>query len=164
MPRVGDAGATYLGVDPGASGGIVSIRGNLVAATKMPETEQDVWTLVSSHSHLFGESTFAALEKVGGYVGDGGNPGSAMFKFGASYGGLRMALTAARIPFEEVTPQSWQKGLAIPKREKGESKTDWKNRLKRKAQQLFPSVEVTLATADALLIAEYCRRVRQGKL
>ncbi len=30
--------------------------------------------------------------------------------------------------------------------------------------QLFPKVEVTLATADALLIAEYCRRKQTGTL
>ena len=39
------------------------------------------------------------------------------------------------------------------------SKTEWKNKLKAKAQQLFPvwSKRITLATADALLIAEYGR-------
>jgi hypothetical protein len=33
-----------------------------------------------------------------------------------------------------------------------------KNVTKRKAQELFPSLKITHATADALLIAEYLRR------
>ena len=36
-------------------------------------------------------------------------------------------------------------------------KTEWKNILKKKAQQLFPYAKVTLATSDALLICEYGR-------
>ena len=34
---------------------------------------------------------------------------------------------------------------------------EWKNILKKKAQQLFPYAKVTLATSDALLICEYGR-------
>ena len=75
-----------------------------------------------------------------------------------------MALIAAGIPFEEVIPRTWQKGVGITPRGKGETKTRFKNRLKAKASQLFPKVNVTLATADALLIAEFCRRKRTGTL
>ena len=75
-----------------------------------------------------------------------------------------MALTAAGIPFEEVTPVVWQRGLGIPVRKKDESRSQFKGRLKAKAQQLFPQVKVTLKTADALLISEYCRRKREGRL
>ena len=82
-----------------------------------------------------------------------------MFKFGMSYGGLRMALVAAGIPFTAVTPQKWQKALGIPHRERTESKTQWKQRLKRKAEQLFPNHKLTLAISDALLIAHYCRMI-----
>ena len=47
---------------------------------------------------------------------------------------------------------------------KTESKTEWKNRLKGMAQQLYPDLKVTLATADALLIATYCKRKHEGTL
>ena len=43
-------------------------------------------------------------------------------------------------------------------RSTGYSKTEWKNKLKAKAQQLFPGEKVTLATCDSLLIAEYGRK------
>ena len=169
MPPVGLIADTriYLGLDPGASGGIAWVSSDSVESVAMPSTDRDIWDWLTAPGP-FGEErtlpTHAVLEKVNGYVGDGGNPGSAMFKFGTSYGSLKMALTAAGIPFEEIPPQTWQKALGIPKRKKGESKTVWKNRLKAHAQRLFPQEKITLATADALLIATYCKRKCEGLL
>jgi Holliday junction resolvasome RuvABC endonuclease subunit len=70
------------------------------------------------------------------------------FSFGNGFGHLEMALTAAGIPFTRVRPQVWQKALGCL------TKGD-KNVTKRKAQELFPSIKATHATADALLIAQY---------
>ena len=70
------------------------------------------------------------------------------FTFGRGYGNIEMALTAAGIPFERVRPQVWQKALGCL------TKGD-KNITKRKAQELFPSIKVTHAIADSLLIANY---------
>lgn len=165
MPKLAEIAnrpTVYIGVDPGASGGIVELYPDLTAAFPMPVTERDICGLLSGAATGCANA-FAVIEKVSGYIGEG-QPGSAMFKFGMSYGGLRMALIAAGIPFEEVTPQAWQKALGIGKRDKAESRTQWKNRLKAKAQQLFPQVKVTLATADALLIALYCKRKHTGTL
>lgn len=167
MPRVVEPSNNdiYLGIDPGMGGGMAWL-GLLTQAIPMPDTERDIWTQISylgANGGIQPTADFAVIEKVSGYIGQA-QPGSAMFKFGQSYGSLRMALIAANIPFEEVTPQKWQKGLGIVPRKRDESKGSWKNRLKARAQQLFPSAKVTLQTADALLIAEYCRRMRQGKL
>ena len=168
-----DKPRVYLGIDPGASGGLAvvyryGVRDGSVEAVPMPATERDIWDwfVQWKDSGLGRSKPIAVIEKVTGYIGDGGNPGSAMFKFGTSYGGLRMALIAAEIPFEEITPQAWQKASGIfPRKSRGgETKTQWKNRLKSKAQQLFPLVKVTLPTADALLIAEYCMRKHEGRL
>lgn len=41
-------------------------------------------------------------------------------------------------------------------------KTAWKNKLKAEAQRLFPSIKVTLKTADALLIYEYAKKESTG--
>ena len=165
MPRV--TSSIYLGIDPGASGGLAILNGSATEAVAMPATERDVWLWICSDSPATREylPQFAVIEKVGGYVrGASGNVGSAMFRFGVSYGGLRMALVAAGIPFEEVPPRKWQKALGISPRRKDEARVQWKNRLKAKAQQLFPRECVTLATADALLIATYCMRKRTGTL
>ena len=150
----------YIGIDPGLSGGLACIEGAEAKVFPVPRTERDVWEWFDN-ARTTASIVFAVIEKVHAMPGNGV---SSMFKFGTGYGGLRMALTAAEIPWEEATPQAWQKGLGISKRDKAESGTEWKNRLKAKAQQLFPSVRVTLATADALLIAEYCKRKREGSL
>jgi Holliday junction resolvasome RuvABC endonuclease subunit len=148
----------YMGIDPGQSGGIALIRGTgkVLILETMPSTERDIWLLLKSLEELPHK---VYIEKVHAMPQQGV---SSTFKFGVGYGGLRMALTAAGIPFDEVTPQLWQKALGVVKRAKTESKNDHKKKLLQKAQQLFPNVKITLKTADALLLAEYCRRVCMG--
>jgi hypothetical protein len=111
------------------------------------------------------------IEKVGGYIqaskdgqAGGAQPGSAAFKFGASYGALKAFLVAGSVPFEEITPAVWQRGVGLTPRAKGETKTAWKNRIKAHTQQLFPGRKITLAVADAILLAEYARRKMSGIL
>ena len=149
----------YIGIDPGKNGGIAWMHGKHIEiaadnrAVKMPQTEQDLWQAIAK---LEDTGCRAIIEKVSARPDQGV---SSMFRFGQSYGSLRMALIAAGIPFDEVTPQKWQKELGLIRTNKNESNTDKKNRHKAKAQQLFPEMKVTHAIADALLIAEYCRRV-----
>ena len=156
--------SVYIGVDPGTTGGLVALTQQPSGSvwerfTSMPRTERGIWDWFDTP--LFQGSVgpvIAVIEQVSGYLGEA-QPGSAMFKFGASYGGLRMALVAAGIPFAAVRPQVWQKLLGIKPRRKKENRTAWKNRLKSEAERLFPDLKITLATADALLIAYYCRKV-----
>ena len=154
----------HIGIDPGKSGGIALITNILDSTTKMPSTEADVsnwlWTAKEFTSTKFG-GLFASIEKVHSMPGQGVR---SMFTFGRNYGFLRGCLISLRIPFEEVMPRTWQKGLGIPVRKTNETKTQFKNRLKARAQQLFPEKTLTLATCDAVLIAEYSRRKRKGEL
>jgi hypothetical protein len=56
-----------------------------------------------------------------------------------------------------VRPATWLK--AHPLGTKGDlTTTAWKNKLKARACELFPSVTVTLWNADALLILDAARR------
>ena len=160
-----------IGIDPGKSGGIAWIGDGECTAVPMPATERDLWAL------LFGlgmkEEPFALLEHVHGGVFGGGSPcpvckqrrqvgAVSQFNFGMNYGLLRMALTGADIPWEEVAPRKWQQefGLVFPKA-RGLTTTQKKNFHKAHAQQLFPKIKITHAIADALLIAEFCRRIRK---
>lgn len=142
---------TILAIDPGASGGLVyglAPYKEPVSHT-MPETVHDLAELLRNAS--FEGPIHAAVELVGGYVGGVGAPGSAMFNFGQNFGQILGILAALQIPFTLVRPQAWQKALSLGT-SKGLTKTQWKNRLKAKAQQLYPQSKITLATSDAFLI------------
>jgi len=147
----------YIGIDPGLSGGLALINDNGDALTeRMPKTERDAIDLLAKW--FWSGGTFAVIEHVWSVPGQGGG-----FAFGQNVGTLRTALTAARIPFDAVIPRRWQAALGIAYAT-GATDTEKKNITKRRAQQLFPALTVTHAIADALLIAEYCRRSRRGLL
>lgn len=152
----------FLGIDPGQSGGfaILESAGVVIDVTPMPDTEADI----AAYLREFGMSIrMAYIEAVHSMPKQGI---ASAFKFGCGYGGLRMALVCLRIPFESVTPGSWQKrlGAIVHGRTLNSSKTAKKNGTKARAQELFPGRKITHATADALLIAEDCRRcVLHGK-
>lgn len=144
----------YIGIDPGKHGGIavMGADGDVLDVVKMPGTPQDLLDFLEQYK----DDSFCTLERVGGMPGNGG---SAMFNFGKGYGHLQMALLALHIPTEDVTPNKWEKTYQLGSSGKY-TKTEWKNRLKAKAQQMFPHLgkKITLATCDALLICEYGRR------
>ena len=134
---------TIIGIDPGTNGGIAWITGGKPCVERMPDTLKDLWELLrdiasegACHAYLEAVSSSPQMGVV------------SSFTFGRGYGNLEMALTAAGIPFTRIRPQVWQKELGCL------TKGD-KNVSKRKAQELFPSLKVTHATADALLIATY---------
>lgn len=149
----------FLGIDPGKGGGIVILDhlGTVIRAIKMPATDRDLLEALGVHFPTVGAEsegaiwvtpTRALLERVSSSPQMGV---VSAFTFGKGYGAVQMALTAARIPFDLVSPQCWQQAMGC--RTGGD-----KNISKRRAQQLFPTVTVTHAIADALLLAEYCRR------
>jgi hypothetical protein len=157
----------YLGIDPGLSGGIAGICSGRIRYYRMPATAGDI------HAILLDETrdrplnrTVCAIEKVQSSPQMGV---VSAFTFGKNYGTLLGILASLAIPTEEVSPQRWQKALGIPPRKKSgkqaETQGQFKRRLRAKAQQLFPSLDLwketmgaQLACCDALLLAEYYRR------
>jgi hypothetical protein len=150
---------TIIAIDPGKNGGIAVfdvVRRKIVSLVKMPDTPTDILNFLTPYA----VNSVCYLEKVGGLPGMGG---SAMFNFGKGYGHIEMALLANKIKTVTVTPQRWQKTLQLGTKG-NKSTTEWKNKLKAKAQQLYPEVEkITLATSDALLILEHARIVERQK-
>lgn len=140
-------GKIIIGIDPGANGGIAIVDGAELSAYNMPATPADLLAFIKQYQ----DNAICYMEKVGGMPGNGG---SAMFNFGKGYGHLEMALIAAGIPTVTVTPAKWQKHFQLGTGA-GKTKTEWKNILKAKSQQLCPRLKVTLKTADAILIALY---------
>lgn len=136
---------TYIGIDPGGSGAIAVIGPlGYIHTIRNSETEHDL----SDFLRVWGENNaVAVIEAVHSMPKQGV---SSSFKFGASYGFLRGLLVAHCIPFETVTPQKWQKQMGCM------SKGD-KNVTKAAAQRLWPDEKIVHATADAMLLAAYCR-------
>jgi len=146
----------YIGIDPGVGGGLAVVSGGGAAlAIKMPETKRDVcdWLRLASGS-VCGPDAIATLE----FVRSSPQMGvTSAFTFGRGYGNLEMALVACGIPFDEVTPRKWQQAMRC-------LTGGDKNVSKARAQELFPDMKVTHYTSDALLLAEYCRRLHTGML
>ena len=84
-----------------------------------------------------------------------------VFNYGIGYGAIRAALQIGMYPFQEITPMKWKKEFALIKKEKEDSVAV--------AHQLFPNAPlfrdkrgggkvILHGRAEALLMAEYCRR------
>lgn len=148
---------TIIGIDPGKKGAIAiwPIGARFPGVIKMPETERDLLDALADHA-----PAIVFLERVGGFIGKGGKGvgvGPAMFNFGMGYGTIIGIVTALKYQLELVLPQKWQKHFSFGT--KGVmTDIQWKNKLKQKAQQIFPDVKVINDTADALLIMEYGRK------
>ena len=136
-----------IGIDPGINGGIAFIpTSGEPWAHKMPETDRDLIDLLRDSIRDMEARAVIELVHYSPQMGV-----KSAFTFGEGYGRLQMVLTAMGIPYERVRPAIWQKAMGCL------TKGD-KNVSKRRAQELFPALKVTHATADALLIAEYARR------
>lgn len=150
----------FVGVDPGTKGGaaLVTPDGDLFEVLKFADaTDRDILDTFIRWGRM-GIEPWAMIEKVNAMPArskDGTRRvgTKSMFVFGEGYGKLQMALMAAGMWIERVTPSVWQKAMAC--RTGGD-----KNISKARAQELFPGAHVTHAVADAMLIAEYCRRTR----
>lgn len=152
----------YIGIDPGKSGAIAAIvelsdgvgtYSRYIHWAKNSETELDISQWVYALIGETNEEHFAYIENVHSSPQMGVK---SAFTFGDSTGFLRGLLTAHEIPFEKVSPQKWQKAM-------GCMSAGDKNVTKQAAQRLFPREKITHANADALLLAEYCRRMRTGR-
>jgi len=141
-----------IGIDPGSNGGIAWHDGERARVVKMPATLQDLWELIGGICGLTSNHGYTLCRAYIEQVHSSPQMGvTSAFTFGNGFGHLEMALTAAGIPFVRVSPQKWQGALGC--RTGGD-----KNVSKARAQELFPDLKPTHATADALLIMEYGRR------
>jgi hypothetical protein len=156
----------YIGIDPGASGAIAVIDSDLklVVLRLQKVTDKDVSNFLQEISFNY-DRVFCVKEKV--WAMPAKNPdgtmrtmgAQTMFEFGLNNGFILGLLTAWNIAYEEKTPQTWMKLFSM-KREKEESQTDYKRKLKEQAEKLFPNIKITNDMADAILIAEFNRRTK----
>lgn len=137
----------YIGIDPGKNGAIAFLSAYWNAVTVgLDSTPRDISDSLAEMAKNY--KCVAIIEQVSSSPQMGVK---SAFTFGQGFGMLEGLLTAHCIPFERVRPQVWQKAM-------GCMTGGDKNITKRRAQELFPKTKITHKIADALLIAEYCRR------
>lgn len=148
---------SILAVDPGVNGGLALFTPSegTVEVHKMPDTEWGVVNLLKD-IHLAKGSVRLFLEDPPLFAGKA-IPGSAIGKLMWNTGTLYGAAVAQGWEVHRIKPAIWMK--AHPVGTKGDlTTTAWKNKLKARASELFPTVDVTLWNADALLILDAAKR------
>jgi hypothetical protein len=133
-----------IAIDPGIAGGVVwTDRDGLIHAESMPDgMTAQADRLRSLAVELPG--AVAVIEKVGCYMP--GNAGPATATFARHCGHLEAILYMLGIPTTAVAPGVWQRALgAFPK-----EKPERKRAIRELMARVFPTLTVTLKTADAL--------------
>ncbi len=153
---------SYLGIDPGFSGALAVVGEDHIKIFDPPtmtigkKKDYDINEIVKILAPYCFE-TKAAIEKVHALPPPASR--ASAFTFGKGYGIWIGILTALGIPFEEVTPQSWQ-GVMM----NGIARS--KDSSRKIAMQLYPQFHDQLKNknnhgrSDALLIATW--KMRQG--
>lgn len=157
-------GPHFLGIDPGASGGLAlidpSAKSSRLRIWPMPESDWDMCRLLRSIQASSKSDCFAALEEISPatYRSKEKDDESRVYgtiKLYGHYRSIQAILTCLGIPSFTYAPRTWQKEYNL-KREKGESDSAWKSRLYHKAICLYPRCSITRQTADAVLLAILC--------
>ncbi len=154
-----------MGVDIGAKGAIVTMQrsGRIWQVMPIPP---DPYELKKYLEGIVDRILFARVEEVGPQPIQGVK---AAWGFGRNYERILMAFVMLEIRHECRRPQEWQKQLGIPPRRKTGKRKEaypaFKKRLVQVAKRMYPNLDssITQHTADAVLIAESCRREYLGK-
>ena len=144
---------SFIGIDPGASGGIAMITvdhlwyAERFPTNKSPSKAKQIFEHMILTSRNEGFLVEIYLEQVHAMPNDGR---SSAFKFGVNYG-MWFGITA-NYKVNLVTPQKWQSHYGqLPK-----DKSLRKRKLKEMAIEIVNNdVKPTLCTSDAILIANY---------
>ena len=159
-----------IGIDPGLDGAVAKISSDMYAtiidtptyvvegATKK-KREYNINEMISMIRELAAQECHVFLEKVHSMPGQGV---ASMFSMGYGYGLWNAILASLYIPYTLVLPQRWKKELLL-------GVGQGKNVSVYRAQQLFPESKLfgpkggpLDGRGDALLIAEYGRRIING--
>ena len=160
-----------VGIDPGITGavafiklpsGVVEIYDTPTAEIKKGKSKKNEYLpyqmakLLKNPANT--ELWYIFIEKVHSMPGQGV---ASMFNFGRGFGLWEGIAAGLGLPINYVTPQAWKKEVMTFAGDKDQARI--------RAQELFPECSSLLSRkrdigrADALLIAEYGRRVMKGR-
>jgi len=182
----------YIGIDPGQKGAIAFLDKDkkdklwIIDMPLLPEKGIDAKTLyeILETKVTFYKDIYVVIEKAQSMPGQSS---VAMFNYGGGYHAILAVLQILDIPFEEVRSNKWKTEFGLSglksKKKQGKKKEKMTSEEKKNAQkkrkemavkiaiQLFPKMKDSFFTpkgkmldgrAEALLIAEYCKR-KMGK-
>lgn len=144
-----------IGIDPGKTGAIAVMNDNDVFCLEQFSVDRYVDILSCVGRYISAKDIKVCVEKVGAMPGQGV---VSMFNFGHNLGVIEGILSALRIPYQLVPPQTWKKEFSL---------TGDKAKSIEVCKKLFPEVDLRATErsrkpsdglAEALLMAEYARR------
>lgn len=161
-----------VGIDPGLQGAIAVLGGPCgsyiedmpvleITRGKKKRHQIDLRGIANLLRANYSESWgfLAIVEEQQAYPGQQGAVSN--FSIGAGFFGVLGILTALQYPYQTVHPKTWQKVFGLKGGDKEQGCLI--------AERLFPSVDLRKRTgkardgrSDALLIAEYGRRIQGG--
>ncbi len=173
---------TFMGFDPG--GGVAVINEQGIKPWVLPDTRAGLAELLDfilppgPDVRLEPTQVFAVVEQITIFqvrtnvpCGRCGHPNNQPFvnagmsKLVKGAGEILGVLAGLGVPHEEVAPRTWQTAFGlVAKRGERLTQTVKKNRHKDKAKKLWPGFpgKITHAVADAMLIAEFARMLKNG--
>ena len=146
----------YIGIDPGATGAIAIISGD-IQIIDCPPTVAEMAGILRLYE---GYETKAIIEKVSPFYK---SSAKSAFTFGGNFFAWQAILACFQIPYDFVTPRKWQKVMF----DSAKKLDDTKQQSFERATRIFPNLDIELKTprgrildgrCDALLLAEYLRR------
>jgi hypothetical protein len=149
-----------MGIDPGKGGAVCIIYPDKLVAYKCPKTAHEMSDIIREYLNTCNTESYEAMvciEKVHVFPTDGK---VSAFTFGTNYGMWQGILGCFHIEAEFIRPQEWQ---SIYKEDYDIPKEYVKKKRKFKEIASNYMVNVTLATADAILIARYLKEKHDGK-
>lgn len=144
-----------IGIDPGKTGAIAVMDDDGILCLEPFNVDKYVDVLSYVGRSTSAKDIKVCLEKVGAMPGQGV---VSMFNFGHNLGVIEGILSALRIPYQLVPPQTWKKEFSL---------TGDKAKSIEVCKKLFPWVDLRATErsrkpsdglAEALLMAEYARR------
>jgi hypothetical protein len=142
-----------MAIDPGVKGGYaVRYPDGSVESGKNPLTPRDRKCLFTHITYVSckspGTDRVCYLEKSWGWKSQGSRSAHTS---GRNYGQWEQCLSDHGFAFREEPASGWMKCLSgkLPKEYR-----DRKNELKRRAQNLYPDIHITLDNADALMLLD----------
>lgn len=144
-----------IGIDPGKTGAIAVMDDDGILCLEQFNVDKYVDVLSYVGQSTSAKDIKVCLEKVGAMPGQGV---VSMFNFGHNLGVIEGILSALKIPYQLVPPQTWKKEFSL---------TGDKAKSIEVCKKLFPWVDLRATErsrkpsdglAEALLMAEYARR------